>query len=175
MLTASSICAALIAILAQITIPIPIVPITGQTLAIGLVATILGAHYGTISVLIYILLGATGLPVFAGFSSGIGVLLGPTGGYIFGFIPAAFIIGMYVERVGNSYFHAIIANLLGSAITLAIGMIQLKYVAQISWSAAFMTGILPFIVIGMIKAVIAAWIGMKVKKQLYAARFLSKV
>lgn len=76
--------AAMIGILAQITIPLPLVPITGQTLAIGLAATILGARYGTYSVILYIINGAAGVPVFAEFSAGISRLVGPTGGYLLG-------------------------------------------------------------------------------------------
>lgn len=86
----ASLFAAIIGIFAQITIPLPLVPITGQTLAIGLAATILGARYGTLSVLLYILMGAVGIPVFSQFSGGFSVLVGPTGGFIVGFIPTAF-------------------------------------------------------------------------------------
>lgn len=171
MLVASAISAAIIAVLAQITIPLPLVPITGQTLAVLLVATILGARYGTISISLYILLGIIGVPVFSGFSSGIGVLLGPTGGYIFAYILAAFISGGYIEKVKLSYFHATVANIIGAMIILAIGTIQLKYVANLSWQAALISGAYPFIVGEIFKAVVAAWIGVKVKKQLYAARF----
>lgn len=63
--------AAIIAVLAQVTIPLPLVPITGQTLAVGLVATILGPRLGTLAVAVYLLLGAAGLPVFAMFTGGL--------------------------------------------------------------------------------------------------------
>ena len=66
--------AAIIGVLAQVTIPLPLVPITGQTLAIGLAATILGSRYGTISTLLYIVMGAIGIPVFAQMSGGLGVV-----------------------------------------------------------------------------------------------------
>lgn len=172
-LISSALCASIIVILSQITIPLATVPITGQTLAIGIVATILGARYGTISVLIYILLGAIGLPVFTGFSSGIGVLIGPTGGYILGFIPAAYFTGLYIERIGDNYFHGIIANIFGACITLLFGMIQLKFILNISWIVAFTTGVIPFIFVGILKAILATWIGVKVRKQLAKSNLLA--
>ena len=90
--------AAIIGVLAQVTIPLPLVPITGQTLAIGLAATILGSRNGTFAVILYLLIGSAGVPVFAEFSAGISKLFGPTGGFLVGFIPAAFIIGFYMEK-----------------------------------------------------------------------------
>lgn len=102
MLILTALCTAIICILAQITIPLPLVPITGQTLAIGIVATILGSKYGTLASLLYLILGAVGIPVFSGFSGGLGVIVGPTGGFIFGFIPTAFIIGYYLEKKHHS-------------------------------------------------------------------------
>lgn len=169
----SALCASIIVILSQITIPLGTIPITGQTLAIGIVATILGAKFGTISVCIYILLGIIGLPVFAGFSSGIGILLGPTGGFIIGFIPAAYITGLYIERMGTNYFNGVIANVLGACIILLIGMIQLKYILGVTWTTAFITGVVPFIFVGILKAVLAAWIGVKIRQQLLKNRLLA--
>src|SRR5690625_5950727 len=81
--------AAIISVLAQVVIPLPFgVPITGQTLAIGLAATILGSRLGTISTLLYLMIGAVGMPVFAQFTGGLGILIGPTGGFLVGFVPA---------------------------------------------------------------------------------------
>src|SRR5699024_494516 len=74
--------AAIIGILAQVTIPLPLIPITGQTLAVGLAATILGSRLGTIAMLLYIAMGAIGIPVFAQMTGGLGVIFGPTGGFI---------------------------------------------------------------------------------------------
>lgn len=169
MLIASAMGAGLIAVLAQLTIPFPIVPNTAQPLAIGLVATILGKRYGAISAFIYVLLGAIGMPVFAGMSGGIGIILGPTGGYIFGFIVASFVIGFYTEKIGDSPIHTAIANVIGTAIILTMGMIQLKFFIDVPWSAAFVTGIMPFIITNPIQAILASIIGLKVKRQLRAA------
>ncbi|MDN4493433.1 biotin transporter BioY [Ureibacillus aquaedulcis] len=167
--------AAIIAVLAQITIPLPLIPITGQTLAVGLVATILGKKNGTIAVLLYILLGAIGLPVFSGFSGGLAVLVGPTGGYIIGFLVQAYLMGLYMEKFGVSFTHSTIANLFGMVITLAFGTTWLKIVGDLSWTAAFMGGVYPFIIVGIIKAVAAAWLGVIVRNRLESAQLLKQL
>lgn len=169
--------AAIIGVLAQLIIPLPFspVPITGQTLAIGLAATILGARYGTISVLLYLVIGATGVPVFAEFSGGISKLVGPTGGYLVGFIPAAFIIGLYLEKTKFTIFHAIIGNTIGMIITLIFGTVWLKIAADLSWTAAFISGFTPFLILGFIKAALASWIGIIVRKRLVSAKLLFSV
>ncbi len=164
--------AAIIAVLAQVTIPLPLIPITGQTLAVGIVVTILGTRLGTISVLLYILLGAVGLPVFSGMSGGLGVLVGPTGGYIVGFLVTAIIMGLYLDQFGITFVHAIIANIIGMIITLAFGTVWLKIVAEYTWTAAFMGGVAPFIVVGIVKAVLAAWIGVIVRRRLESAHLI---
>lgn len=171
----SALFAALIAIFSQLTLPLPLVPITGQTFAIGLAVTILGLRYGTLSVVLYILLGAIGVPVFSLMSGGLGIILGPTGGYIIGFLPTAIIIGYYLEHYGFTKIHAIIANLIGMIITLAFGTIWLKFVADLTWSAAFIGGTLPFIIVGIIKAVAAAIAGVIVRERLIQAKLLPRI
>ncbi|KGR78333.1 biotin transporter BioY [Ureibacillus manganicus] len=165
--------AAIIAVLAQISIPLPMgVPITGQTLAVGLVVTILGTKYGSLAVLVYILLGAIGMPVFSSMSGGIGVLVGPTGGYIIGFLAQAFIQGLYMDKFGYTYVHAIISNLIGMVITLAFGTAWLKVALSISWEAAFMGGVYPFIILGIVKAVAAAYFGIIVRNRLLSQQLI---
>ena len=163
---------AIIAILAQVTIPLPLVPITGQTLAIGLVVTILGMKLGVLSVIVYILVGAVGMPVFSGMSGGFGVLVGPTGGYIIGFLPSALLMGLYMRKFGITISHAIVANLIAMVITLAFGTVWLKIVANLTWTAAFMGGVAPFIIVGVIKAVLAAWFGVIVRRRLETAHLV---
>ncbi len=169
--------AAIIAVLAQVSIPLPFspVPITGQTLAVGLIVTILGTRLGTFSVLIYILLGAVGLPVFSGMSGGFAILVGPTGGYIVGFLVTAIIMGLYLDKFGITIFHAIIANLIGMVVTLAFGTVWLKVVGDLSWTAAFMGGVAPFIVVGILKAVLAAWVGVIVRRRLESAHLIEAI
>lgn len=173
--TITAFCAAIIAVLAQIVIPLPLIPITGQTLAIGLVVTILGLKFGTLSVVLYVCLGAIGLPVFQMFTGGVGILLGPTGGFIIGFIPTAIVMGLYLQKTGVTYGHAIVANLIGMFVTLLFGALWLKFSNDLSWSAALISGVVPFILVGVIKAVIAAWLGVIVRQRLLQARLLQKL
>ncbi|WP_042462391.1 biotin transporter BioY [Neobacillus dielmonensis] len=169
----SALFAAIIGILAQVTIPLPLVPITGQTLAVGLAATILGSRYGTLSVIIYALLGAIGVPVFSGMSGGFGVIVGPTGGFIVGFIPAAFLTGVILEKTSFTILKGMIANTVGMLVTLAFGTVWLKFAASLTWTAALTSGFYPFIVVGLIKAFLASWIGITLYKRLVSAKLLT--
>ncbi|WP_404453650.1 biotin transporter BioY [Virgibacillus necropolis] len=166
--------AAITAVLAQIEIPLPLVPISGQTLAVGLTATIIGSRIGAMAMICYAAIGAVGVPVFAGFSGGAHVLIGPTGGYIIGFIVAAFVTGLIVEKSNFSITMAMLANIIGMIIILVFGMVQLKYVLDLSWSAALASGVYPFIIVGLIKAFLASWIGITVRKRLVQANVLLK-
>lgn len=168
----SALFAAITAVLAQVMIPLPYVPITGQTLAVGLAATILGSRLGTLSMLLYALLGAIGAPVFAEASGGFQVILGPTGGYIIGFIVTAYVIGIILEKTKHTVWMAFVANLVGMVVTLAIGVVQLKLVTGMPWDAAMISGVYPFIVGGIIKAAIAAYLGIIVKRRLAQAKLL---
>ena len=125
MMIISALFAAIIGVLAQITVPLPLVPITGETLAIGLAATILGARYGTLSVLIYLCMGAIGYPYFPNVG-GLGILFGPTGGFLVGFIPTAFIIGYILEKTSFTIKNAIISNIIGMFVALTFGTVWLK-------------------------------------------------
>ncbi|SEQ88033.1 biotin transport system substrate-specific component [Virgibacillus subterraneus] len=161
--------AAITAIMAQIEIPLPLVPISGQTLAVGITATILGSRKGAVAMVCYAAIGAIGLPVFAGFSGGSQVLVGPTGGYIFGFIAAAFVTGFILEKSRFTVPMAMIANTIGMVITLLFGTIQLKYVVELTWGEALAAGVYPFIIVGLIKAFLASWIGITVRNRLVQA------
>ncbi|MFX3616289.1 MAG: biotin transporter BioY [Sporolactobacillus sp.] len=165
--------AAITAILAQVAIPLPLIPITCQTLAVGFTATILGSRYGMISMIIYAALGAIGLPVFSGMTGGFGALIGPSGGYIIGFIFTAWVTGFIMKRTTFNLPMALVANIVGMFVTLLFGMIQLKYVADLSWTKALALGVVPFILVGIIKALIASFLGIKVRQRLMKAGLLN--
>ncbi|MBE1555973.1 biotin transporter BioY [Sporosarcina limicola] len=173
MMIVSALFAAIIGVLAQLTFPTPLVPFTGQTLAIGLAATILGSRYGTLSVLIYLCMGAVGIPVFANMSGGLGSLFGPTGGFLFGFLPSAFVIGYFLEKTSFTIKNAIIANIIGMFIALTFGTIWLKFIADLPWTAAFAGGFTPFILFGLVKASVASWAGIVVRKRLKSTNLLT--
>lgn len=166
---------AVTAVLAQVEIPLPIVPISGQTLAVGLTATIIGSRYGALAMVCYALLGAIGAPVFAEAKGGAHVLIGPTGGYIIGFIFTAYVTGLILERTKFTVGMAMLANTVGMVITLAFGAVQLKYVMDMSWSEALAVGVYPFILVGLIKAYLASWLGIKIRQRLVQANLLEHV
>ncbi len=111
---------ALIAVCAQITIPTT-VPFTLQTLAVFLAGSILGLKRGTASVLVYILLGAAGVPVFAKFTGGFSALIGPTGGYIIGFVATAVITGFIYDKFGSKLWITIVGMVIGLLVCYAFG------------------------------------------------------
>ncbi|SDN05826.1 biotin transport system substrate-specific component [Fictibacillus solisalsi] len=165
---------AMTAILAQIEIPLPLVPISGQTLAVGITATILGSRFGALAMIGYMAVGAAGVPVFAEAKSGLSVIIGPTGGYIIGFIFAALITGLILEKTSFTLTNAMLANTAGMVITLLFGVIQLKFAVDLSWAKALAAGAYPFIVVGLIKAFLASWIGITVRSRLEKARLLPR-
>ena len=112
--------AALIAVCAWISIPLT-VPITLQTLGVCLVAGLLGWKRGTFATVIYILLGAIGIPVFSGFKGGIGVLFGATGGYIIGFIFTALIVGFVSDKWGEKLWIMLCAMVVGVLVCYVFG------------------------------------------------------
>ncbi|WP_096270796.1 biotin transporter BioY [Paucisalibacillus globulus] len=164
--------AAVTGILAQVEIPLPLIPISGQTLAVGIAAVVLGSRQGALAMICYALIGAVGVPVFAGFSGGLQVIVGPSGGYIFGFIATAFITGFILEKTKFTIPMAFIANIIGMFVTLTFGTIQLKFVLDLDWNAALVAGVYPFLVVGFIKAFLASWIGITVRNRLIQANLL---
>ncbi|MFV9509691.1 biotin transporter BioY [Tepidibacillus sp. LV47] len=173
----SAMMTAVIAILAQLSIPIGPVPITLSIFGVFLSAGLLGPKMGTISVILYILLGAIGVPVFANFSGGIHVLLGKTGGYLFGYIIATYFIGKFFEKskdksIRYRSIHFIVLSLIGLVIIYTLGAIQLKYVLNLSWAKAFEFGVAPFILFDIIKIVIASIIIVPIKQSLKSSNLL---
>ena len=121
-LTLCAFFAALSAALSQIAIPIGPVPIALTHISIFLAAGLLGAKYGTLSQVAYVLLGAAGIPVFAGFQGGMGVVAGPTGGFLAGYIGCAFVTGIIIDRFGTSLKATLPAMCVGWFVTYAFGI-----------------------------------------------------
>jgi biotin transport system substrate-specific component len=149
---------------ALIAIPLPPVPVTAQTFFLNVSAILLGGKLGALSQFIYIMLGVVGIPVFAGGKAGLGVIFGPTGGYLLGFIIAAFVIGI-ISRVKNNagFFWYIFSMLIGMLIIYLAGCLQLSLVAKMSFSKALAVGVLPFIPGDILKIILAAVISSRLK------------
>lgn len=158
---------AVIVIMAQISIPMPAgVPMTMQTFAITLAAIILGAKLSTMATFIYILLGAVGLPVLAGFSGGISKFVGPTGGFLISFPIMAFIIGFAVDH-RKAFKGAFVVGLIaGTVVNYVIGVAMFCVLTKSPVSVGITACVLPFIPTAIIKAILASVIGFPIRNRL---------
>lgn len=149
--------AALVTILAQLVIPLQPVPITGQTLGVLLVGSTLGAVRGSLSMVLYAVLGLVGLPVFSDGSHGAGVVFGATGGYIVGFILSAALVGWLSEREWDrKILKALATFAAGSLAVFAVGLPWLSITLHLDVAQTLAAGFYPFLIGGLVKAVIAA-------------------
>jgi biotin transport system substrate-specific component len=151
-LVLSSLMAALTAVGAYIYIPIGPVPIVLTTLFALLAGLLLGSRWGLVSMGLYVLVGAMGMPVFAGGMGGFAHLLGPRGGYLFGFILAAWLTGFISERSRGLLIWEIFAIIAGSLAIYGLGIPYLKMVTKMTWPKTFMVGMVPFIIGDAVKA-----------------------
>lgn len=158
--------AALTAVFSQLTIPIHPVPITLGTLAVLLAGGLLGKKYGALSMIIYILLGIIGLPVFSLMRSGAGVLIGPTGGYVIGFIFTAFIIGFIVEKFEDSYKAIFMGGILGSIVCYIFGTAWFVILTGKGLIPSLGLCVIPFLPGDLVKVIIATFLIKKYRKQL---------
>lgn len=132
-----------------------ILPFTLQTLTVFLVIGLLGAAYSSVAIMVYLLLGIIGLPVFSGFQSGIGALIGPTGGFLLGFLLCAPISGWLVQRFAFRFQGVFLSYLLGLTVCYGFGLswyvlVYQRQSAQ-SWGAAAMCCVVPFLLPDLIK------------------------
>ena len=145
----------LLAISAQFKIPLYPVPITGQTLVVLLIGMTFGARLGGITMAAYLFEGALGLPVFAGGASGIATLMGPTGGYLFGFLLASVAMGYLAERgMGRTAVSTVAAMIIGNCVIYVCGALWLANF--IGFGQAIAAGVLPFLYGDTLKLIIAA-------------------
>jgi biotin transport system substrate-specific component len=147
---------ALIAVSAQIKISLPFtpVPISMQSFAVLFFAALLGSKRGALAALAYLVEGALGLPVFSGANSGLLYLAGATGGYLFGFVAAAYATGLMIEKSKRSAGRVLVALLAGDAIIYACGIIWLAHFVG-GVKAAFICGVLPFLIGNVVKTLLA--------------------
>lgn len=154
----SALLAALLAASAWISIPVGAVPVTLQVFIVLLAGLLLGPRSAFAAVGVYLLLGAAGIPVFAGGLGGLGVLAGPTGGYLVGFLVAAPVIALVrqIRSFGSrGVVGDVVALVLGVAIVYVLGWTQLALVTGMGAGAAFLAGVVPFIGLDALKAVAA--------------------
>jgi len=147
----------LLALSAKVNLPLPYVPMTLQTLVVLMLGAAYGWRLGCATVIAYLAEGAIGLPVFAGPVGGLGPLAGPTAGYLFGFVAAAFVTGRLSERGwdrNTAWLFAAMA--IGHVIILAAGFAWLAYGIGLGTGKAWVVGVLPFIAGSVVKSALGA-------------------
>ncbi len=164
-ITRAALMAAVTAVAAQITVPLSPVPFTLQVLAVILSGLLLGARIGALAQAIYVLVGAVGVPVFAGFRGGLGIVLGPTGGYLISYPIAAAAAGLAAYTVARAsrrraLWTGFLWGCAGLAVIYALGAAWLAVVAGLSPTEALATGVLPFVIFDLIKVGLAALVAV---------------
>lgn len=159
--------AAIIAVMAQIAIPMPMgVPMTMQTFAVTLSALVLGSKKGAMASLIYVLIGAIGIPVYANFTGGIHILFGPTGGFLISFPIMAYVIGLGAEYVADNKVIYWLMITIGTIVNYIIGVIIFCIVAGAGIEVALGACVVPFIPTAIIKALASGILGIKIRPRL---------
>lgn len=153
--------AAIIAVCAQLSIPMPVgVPMTLQTIAVSLAGVVLGPKKGAVAALVYLLLGAVGMPVFAGFQGGIGIVFGRTGGFILSFPLMALTAGIgAVKGKGWLAFWLVI----GAAVNFACGMLMFGFVTGTPLAPAFFLVVAPFLPISAVEIIVLTMFGHRLR------------
>jgi biotin transport system substrate-specific component len=172
-LTLAALFTALIAIMAQVAIPTPFspVPFTGQVIGVMMTGALLEKKPAGLAVLSYLLIGAAGAPVFSMARGGIYMLIGPTGGYLSGFIPAVLLISAILGKIKKPSLLNYLAAMLPALILIyAIGASQLAFLMHYSINQALLIGVLPFIPLDLVKVAFAALLSQQIKKGLAANR-----
>lgn len=161
----SSIFAAVMCIFSVMTIPVGAVPVSMGIFALVLTSCVLPVGQATAAVAVYVLLGAVGLPVFSGFRGGLAVLVGPTGGYIVAYIPAAAVISYFSNRYARSSRTAEIASVVFAILLCyALGTVQYMAVTNTSAAEAVMVCVAPFCVFDVIKCAAAMYAARKIRR-----------
>ncbi len=164
--------AAVMCVLGPLSVPIGAVPISLTNLVICLTVWLLGPKFGTLSVAIYLALGAVGIPVFSGYGAGLAKLAGPTGGYLIGFLPMALIGGLFVEKSKGNPIVSGIGLVLGIAVSYAFGTAWFVIQMQCELSYAMAVCVYPFIAFDLAKVVISCVVGALLRKRLTQAGVL---
>ncbi|MDO5155252.1 MAG: biotin transporter BioY [Eubacteriales bacterium] len=152
-------------VLAPLSIPIGPVPISLTNLAIYFGLYLIGTKKEVISYIVYMIIGLVGIPVFSGFTGGPAKLIGPTGGYIIGFVPMAIVAGLVIDRFRDKIVPCFLGMVVGTIICYALGTAWLAYQGQMELKAALFAGVIPFIPGDLIKMGIAAFFGRVIRKR----------
>lgn len=176
-MTRVALMAAVVAVAAQISIPLPFtpVPFTMGVLAVILSGLMLGPRYGALALAIYVLVGAVGVPVFANFTGGLGHIVGPTGGYIVSYPFAAAIAGLAAGPIhgssrGRGMAFGVLWGLAALAVVYLLGALWLSVQSQLPLGVAVAQGVLPFVAFDLIKVALATAVAVAAAPQISVPR-----
>lgn len=159
-LTLTALFAVIICVCSWLSIP-SAVPFTLQTFAVFLTLLVLGGKRGTIAIILYILLGAVGLPVFHSFTGGIGILIGPSGGYITGFLLLSLTYWLITKKAGEKLWIKALALLTGLILCYIAGCAQFALVSYVSVKTAVLTCVLPFVLPDILKLFLSVFLSIR--------------
>lgn len=168
----TAVMAAVLCVLGPLTVPIGAVPISLANFVICLTAWLLGPKFGTLSVVIYLALGAIGIPVFSGYGAGLAKLAGPTGGYLVGYLLLAFIGGMFIEKSKGNPVVSAVGLVLGDAACYVLGTAWFVFQMQCELGYALTVCVYPFIALDLAKIVVSCIVGALLRKRLTQAGVL---
>ena len=171
-LSMTAVMAAVTCVLAPMSIPIGPVPISFTNLAIYLSLYLLGWKRGTVSYLVYVLIGMVGVPVFSGYGAGIAKLAGPTGGYLVGYLLLAFIGGLFIEKSKGQPVISSIGLVLGDAACYVLGTAWFVFQMQCDLGYALSVCVYPVIALDLAKIVVSCIVGALLRKRLVQAGVL---
>lgn len=161
-----SVAAAMICVVSPVSIPIGDIPISLATFIIYLIAAIIGPKKGTISVLVYILVGIIGVPVFSNYRAGISVIVGVTGGYIVGYIPLALLTGIFTYKFKNKIWMYPIGMILGTIVCYFIGTVWYMFNTHNNLMGSLLVCVVPFLLFDLIKIVLSSVLAYLMNKKL---------
>ncbi len=163
-----ALCIAFACVTAYISFPLPFTPgmVTALTLALGVMAFVLTPKQTFVALVVYVLMGAAGLPVFVGGTAGIAKLVGPTGGYIWAWIVVYPIISLLKGSKPRFWRYALLDIFIGIPITDIGGLLQMVAVMDITWQQGFFMAVLPYIPGDILKCLAAAYLGVRINKAL---------
>lgn len=164
--------AAVLCVIGPLSVPIGAIPISLSNFVISLTVWLLGPKFGTLSVAIYLALGAVGMPVFSGYGGGLAKLAGPTGGYLIGYLAMALIGGLFVEKSKGNPVISGIGLVLGVAVSYVFGTAWFVFQMGCELSYALAVCVYPFIAFDLAKVIIACVVGALLRKRLTQAGVL---
>lgn len=157
---------AVLCVVSPWTIPIGTVPISLTTMFIITGVYLIGCMRMSVSVLIYILIGIVGLPVYANFKSGIGVVAGPTGGYLAGYVVMTLVAGWIIHKDINNIWHSIVGAVMGNILEYILGTAWLSFNMNLTFREGLMVGVVPFLIPDVIKMALAIYLGRLIRRRL---------